>query len=123
MDPLTHFAAPAAAVLALRGRRGEAALAGLGGLLPDVEKGVQIAWEWVGSDFLLFAGAFSHLWLDALAGPRGFAPFLPLSAYRIAWPEFPVAWLRGAILLGAGALLVREVVLWRRGRSSGVAQG
>lgn len=41
MDPLTHAAVPAAALLLARRSRREAVLAGMGGLLPDIEKGVQ----------------------------------------------------------------------------------
>ena len=60
MDPLTHFAAPAAIVLGAGGRRDAAVLAGFGGLLPDVEKGVQACCEFVGSDFLLFKHGGTH---------------------------------------------------------------
>jgi LexA-binding, inner membrane-associated putative hydrolase len=107
MDPLTHFAAPAALVLAVGGRREAAVLAGFGGLLPDVEKGVQAFYELVGSDFLLFKHGGTHSVLGAMLIAGSASLFLAERRWRGFW----------LVLVGTFTHLALDVI----SNSSGIA--
>lgn len=101
MDPLTHLAVPAALALALGARRDDAVLAGLGGLLPDLEKGLQVAFSFLpGSHYLLFKHGGTH----TLLGAALLALSAALFVRQGRWRAF------GFLLLGAWSQVVLDAV-------------
>jgi len=77
VDPVTHIVVPAAIALAARARREDAVLAGLGGILPDLENGIYVLFSFLpGSHYLLLKHGGTHTFVGAALVALAAALFL-----------------------------------------------